>query len=146
MIENWERVQTLFLKAMDLRPEERAAFLETACAGDEELRREIARLEAEIGALELDRESLQLQLDEIERKINESAVRDYNAELLQRTLRDFRSAFTALTPPEQSEALQCVLKGVTVHRQKLALEIFELEEFHPSSQNRKDWLPGLDSN
>jgi uncharacterized coiled-coil DUF342 family protein len=106
----------------------------------------IARLEAEIGALELDKESLQIQLDEIERKINESAVRDYNAELLQRTLRDFRSAFAALTPAEKSEALQCVLKGVTVHPQKLALEIFELEEFHPSSQNRKEWLPGLDSN
>jgi hypothetical protein len=29
---------------------------------------------------------------------------------------------------------------------KLALEIFELEEFHPSSQKRKEWLPGLDSN
>jgi hypothetical protein len=69
-------------------------------------------------------------------------VRDYSAELLQRTLRDFRTSFTALTPPEQAEALQCVLKGVTVHPRKLALEIFELDEFHPSSQNRKEWLPG----
>jgi len=106
----------------------------------------IGRLEAEISALELDRESLQMQLDELERKINESAIRDYNAELLHQILRDFRTAFAALTPPEQSEALQCVLKGVTVHPQKLALEIFELEEFRPSSQNRKEWLPGLDSN
>ena len=106
----------------------------------------IGRLEEEIGVLEVDRESLQKQLEEIERKINESSVRDYNAELLRRTLRDFRTAFTALTPPEQSEALQCVLKEVTVHPQKLQLEIFELEEFHPGSQNRKEWLPGLDSN
>jgi site-specific DNA recombinase len=106
----------------------------------------IGRLEAEIGALELDRESLQMQLDELKRKINESSIRDYNAELLQHTLRDFRTAFTALTPPEQSEALQCVVKGVTVHPQRLALEIFELEEFRASSQNRKEWLPGLDSN
>jgi chromosome segregation ATPase len=106
----------------------------------------LGRLEAEIGVLETDRESLQIQLDEIGRKIIESTVRDYNAELLQRTLRDFRTAFVSLTPPKQSEALQCVLKGVTVHPQRLALEIFELEEFHPSSQNRKEWLPGLDSN
>jgi site-specific DNA recombinase len=106
----------------------------------------IDRLETEIGALETDRDSLQKQLDEIERKINDSAIRDFNAELLQRTLRDFRTAFTSLTPPEQSEALQCVLKGVTVSPQKLTLEVFELEEFHPSSQNRKEWLPGLDSN
>jgi hypothetical protein len=73
-------------------------------------------------------------------------VRDYNAEVLQRTLQDFRKVFNALTPAEQSEALQCVLKGVTVHPQKLDLEIFELEEFQLSSQNRKEWLPGLDSN
>jgi len=106
----------------------------------------IGRLEAEIGALELNKDSLQQQLYEIDRKINESAIRTYNADVLLRTLRDFRTAFATLTPPEQSEALQCVLKGVTVHRQQLDLEIFELEEFHPSSTNRKEWLPGLDSN
>jgi hypothetical protein len=58
------------------------------------------------------------------RKVNESAIRDYNAELLQRTLQDFRRVFTTLTPVEQSEALQCVLKAVTVHPGKLALEVF----------------------
>ncbi len=106
----------------------------------------IGRLETEIASLESDRDSLQTQLDEFERKINETSIRDFNAKLLFRTLRDFRTAFPSLTPPEQAEALQCVLKGVTIHPQKLALEIFELEEFHPSSQNRKNWLPGLDSN
>ena len=106
----------------------------------------IGRLETEMAALELDWDSLQTQVDEIERRINESSIRDFNAELLQRTLRDFRTAFTSLTPSEQAEALQCVVKGVTIHPQKLALEIFELEESHPSSQNRKEWLPGLDSN
>jgi hypothetical protein len=39
-----------------------------------------------------------------------------------------------------------VIKSVTAKRRKLALEIFELEEFHPSSQKPKNWLPGLDSN
>ena len=106
----------------------------------------IGRLETEIGALEIDRDSLQKRVDEIERKINESSIREFNADLLRRTLQNFRTAFTSLTPPEQSEALQCVLKGVTVHAQKLGLEVFELEELHPSSQNRKEWLPGLDSN
>jgi hypothetical protein len=66
-----------------------------------------------------------------------AAARDFNAELLQRTLRDFRSAFAALTAPEKFEALQCVIKSVTVHPQKLDLEIFELQEFLPGSQNRK---------
>jgi hypothetical protein len=103
-------------------------------------------LEEEISALEIDRQALQRELDDLERRINESASRDFNAELLQRTLRDFKAAFTALTPREQSEALQCVLKRVIVHPSKLQMEVFELEEFHPSSQKRKDWLPGLDSN
>jgi hypothetical protein len=67
-------------------------------------------------------------------------------EVLHRTLQDFRTAFATLTPAEQSEALQCVLKGVTVQPDKLSSEIFELEEFCPSSQKRKEWLRGLDSN
>jgi site-specific DNA recombinase len=103
----------------------------------------IERLETEIGGLETDKRALQQQLDGLERKINESAVRDFNAELLQRTLSDFQTAFGALTAPEQSEALQCVPKTVTVHPQKLDLEIFELQEFLPGSQNRKEWLPEL---
>jgi hypothetical protein len=106
----------------------------------------IRRLETEIGTLEADKRTLQNERDELERKINESASRDFNAELLQRTLRDFQAAFGALSPPEQSEALQCVLKGVIVHPSKLQMEVFELEEFQPSSQKRKDWLRGLDSN
>src|SRR5215469_2600053 len=100
----------------------------------------IERLESEIARLDTVKYALQQQLDDLQRKINESAMRDFNAELLQRTLRDFRNAFTALAAPEQSEALQCVLKGVTVYPQKLDLEIFELQEFLPGSQNRKEWL------
>jgi site-specific DNA recombinase len=106
----------------------------------------IGRLEREISALEIDKEALQKERDDLERRINESASRDFNAELLQRTLRDFQATFAALAPGEQSEALQCVLKAVIVHPSKLQMEVFELEEFHPSSQKRKDWLPGLDSN
>ncbi len=106
----------------------------------------IKRLECEIAGLETDKHTLQQHLDDLQRKINESAARDFNAELLQRTLRDFRSAFAALTAPEKSDALQCVLKSVTVYPQKLDLEIFELQEFLSGSQNRKEWLPGEDSN
>ena len=106
----------------------------------------IERLETEIAGLEAGRYALQQQLVDLQRKINESVARDFNAELLQRTLRDFRTAFTTLTAPEHTEALQCVLKSVTVHPQKLDVEIFELQEFLPGSRNRKDWLPGLDSN
>jgi eukaryotic-like serine/threonine-protein kinase len=44
MNSNWERIQSLFLEALDRPPEERAAFLDTACADDAELRREIELL------------------------------------------------------------------------------------------------------
>ena len=71
----------------------------------------IGRLETEISALEKGKQALQKELDDLDRKTNESASRDFNAELLQRTLKDFKAAFTALTPREQSEALQCGLKG-----------------------------------
>jgi septal ring factor EnvC (AmiA/AmiB activator) len=102
----------------------------------------IERLEEEIGALNANKRVLQDELHALEQKINESTARDYNAEILQKTLQDFRTSFMGLTPAEQSEALQCVLKNVVVHPQKLALEVFELDEFLPGSQNRKDWLLG----
>lgn len=106
----------------------------------------IERLEKEISELEANKWSLQDELRAIEQKINEATARDYNAEVLQKTLQDFRTAFAGLNPAEQSEALQCVLKNVIVHPRKLGLEVFELEEFLPGSQNRKGWLPGQDSN
>ncbi len=106
----------------------------------------ISRLEAEIGSLEIQKQGLQKQYDDLQRKINEAAVRDYNVEVLQRALQDFRSVFCALTPQERSEALQCILKQVMIYPDKLDLEVFELAEFCRGSQERKEWLPGQDSN
>lgn len=96
----------------------------------------IERLETEITVLAADKSALQQQLDDLQRKINESTARDFNAGLLQRTLRDFRSAFAALTAPEQSEALQCVLKSVTVHPQKLDLEKMTRPSCHRFRSNQ----------
>lgn len=44
MRENWQRVETLFLEAVDLSPEERIRFLDKACVGDVEVRREVESL------------------------------------------------------------------------------------------------------
>src|SRR5215471_10297167 len=49
MMENWERIQSLFLEALDLPPEQRESFLDTACAGDTNLRREVESLLAHDG-------------------------------------------------------------------------------------------------
>ncbi len=40
----WQRLEALFYQALELKPEERAAFLETSCAGDADLRKEIQEL------------------------------------------------------------------------------------------------------
>jgi hypothetical protein len=106
----------------------------------------IEPLEVEFTALEANKQVLHDELHALEQKVNEATARDYKAEILQRTLQDFRTSFAGLNTTEQSEALQCVLKRVIVHPQKLALEVFELEEFLPGSQNRNVWLRGLDSN
>ena len=42
--ERWQQVERLYYAALEREPDERAAFLESACAGDESLRREIASL------------------------------------------------------------------------------------------------------
>jgi len=52
MNENWERIQSLFLEALDLSPEERVRFLDNACASDEEVRQEVESLIAHDGASE----------------------------------------------------------------------------------------------
>jgi len=42
--ERWQQLDKLFHAALERRTEERAAFLEEACAGDEELRKEVEAL------------------------------------------------------------------------------------------------------
>src|SRR5215469_1842470 len=50
MSENWERVQSLFLQAVELSPEERVRFLDSACSDDAEVRRDVESLLAHDGA------------------------------------------------------------------------------------------------
>ncbi len=42
--ERWQQVERLYHAALEREPDERAAFLDEACAGDEELRREVSEL------------------------------------------------------------------------------------------------------
>jgi len=49
MTQKWERIQSLFLEALDLPPQGRASFLDRACAGDEEVRRQVESLIAHDG-------------------------------------------------------------------------------------------------
>ena len=42
--DRWHRLEALFYEALELKPEERPGFLETNCAGDAELRKEVQAL------------------------------------------------------------------------------------------------------
>src|SRR5262245_62144037 len=42
--ERWKRIERLYLAALKLGPDARWAFLDQACAGDKELRREVTSL------------------------------------------------------------------------------------------------------
>ena len=42
--ERWQQVERLYQAALEREPSQRAAFLEEACAGDEELRQEVESL------------------------------------------------------------------------------------------------------
>ena len=44
MADQWDQVNSLFLRAVDLADDERSSFLASACAGDEELRRNVESL------------------------------------------------------------------------------------------------------
>src|SRR6476619_7067110 len=44
MNENWPKVKEIFSAALELKPDERVSFLNTACAADENLRSEVLGL------------------------------------------------------------------------------------------------------
>ena len=106
----------------------------------------LERLERAIANGEKEKEALQIQLDDVERQINDEITRDFNVDIVRRHLQNFRGAFDSLTGEEKSQALQCILKDIVLHPDKIVLNIFEIPESAPGSQNRTDWLPGLDSN
>ena len=106
----------------------------------------VKRLEQEMHDREKDRQSLEAQYAAIQRQISDHAVREYDAEVILRNLKDFRKVFDALPSQEQVEVLRCLIRDIIVYPDKLLLNIFELAELTPGSQPRMNWLPGQDSN
>ena len=51
--ERWQHVEKLYQAALEREPSQRAAFLERACAGDEELRHEVESLLANDASLSI---------------------------------------------------------------------------------------------
>jgi serine/threonine-protein kinase len=63
--DRWRQIETLFHAAREREPAERGPFLDEACAGDEELRREIDSLLAEHdrGAISLENAASDLAVE-----------------------------------------------------------------------------------
>lgn len=106
----------------------------------------VKRLEREILLREKDKEASQIQYDSIQQKLREHAARDYDSNIVLKSLQDFGKVFDALGRKEQAEVLRCLIRDIVAYADKLLMNIFELAQLTPGSQKRNDWLPGLDSN
>jgi site-specific DNA recombinase len=106
----------------------------------------VKRLEREILQREKDKEAIQVQYDSVQQKLREHAARDYDSEIVLKSLQDFGKVFDALARQEQAEVLRCLIRDIVAYPDKLLMNIFELAQLTPGSQKRKDWLPGQDSN
>ena len=104
----------------------------------------LPRLEQVMHERESDKNLLQSRLDEIQSKINREFTTEFDSDLIRRNLQNLKSAFENLAPKDKAEALQCILKEITMHPDKIVLEIFDLPEFNPGSKNRTTMLPLLD--
>ena len=102
----------------------------------------VQRLEQEMREREKGRLALEAQYEDVQRQICEQVARDYDAEIVLRNLRDFRKVFDALAPQEQAQVLRCLIRDIIAYPDKLVLNIFELAELTPGSQQRTNWLPG----
>jgi site-specific DNA recombinase len=106
----------------------------------------IERLEKEMKQRESDQKALRTRLDDLQQKINEDAAYEYNSETVLNNLAEFRNTFEALTPPEKTETLRCLLKQINALPDKLVMEVYELADFKRGSQKTSDWLSDMDSN
>ena len=106
----------------------------------------LQHLEKAIASREADKQVLQAQVEDIERKLSEEYVREYNADSIRTALQGFRVAFDSLEPDEKANALRCILQDVVVYPDKIVLNVFETPEFGGSLQIRTKKLPRLDSN
>ena len=70
---------------------------------------------------ESDKNLLQSRLDEIQSKINREFTTEFDSDLIRRNLQKLKSALENLAPKDKAEALQCILKEITMHPDKIVL-------------------------
>ncbi|MCA9419851.1 MAG: recombinase family protein [Nitrospira sp.] len=100
----------------------------------------LGRLEREIKRREEDQKALARRLEEVEKQMQKAELQDFNGDLLIQELGNFQKNFSLLSPKEQTEALQCLVKDIEVYPDKWVLNVFELPGFSWGSQKREKWL------
>lgn len=102
----------------------------------------IDRIKKAISEREETLDGLKVELFHIQERIYDSSCNKYDAKILKERLQDFKALYQRLTPQEQAEALQCMIKDIQVHPDKLVLNLFELKEIKNVStglQKRSIW-------
>ena len=100
------------------------------------------RLEKALENLESQKTQLETRCREIEDRINEADLREFDYRLIQKNLRNFQETFSMLTDQEKPECLGLILRDVTLGKETVQLNIFDLPEFNylGSSKNHTERL------
>lgn len=78
---------------------------------------------------------------ELQDRIEEAEIQDFDHELIRENLRKFKETFSVLTDEEKPECLQLILKDIILSRDTIQLNIFDLPGFnYESSKNRTHCL------
>jgi len=102
----------------------------------------VHRLERALEKLEAQKTLLEARCLEIENRINEADLREFDHRLIQENLREFHATFSTLTEHEKPECLGLILRDVTLSKETIQLNIFDLPEFNyaESSKNHTERL------
>jgi DNA invertase Pin-like site-specific DNA recombinase len=103
----------------------------------------VSRLEKALEKIELQRTELETRCSGIDDRINAADIQEFDHRLIQENLRRFQDTFSTLTEQEKPECLGLILKDVTLGKDTVQLNIFDLPEFNylESSKNRSERLP-----
>jgi hypothetical protein len=87
-------------------------------------------LEKALEKIEQQKAVLTSREKELENRVSETEVHEFDSRLIQENLRKFRDTFSTLTDEEKPECLQMILKDVVLAQDTVQLNIFDLPEFN----------------
>ena len=76
------------------------------------------------------------RIAQLEQEIDQTSLRQFDAQLFKTNIGIFASIFDSLSPQDKSEALQILMKEIEIHKEKIVLHVHKLHEFSLGSENR----------